>query len=60
MDAASMAIPMSPKSSGARRRARIIVLIKPRPRLVIRKVKIHIPPRTTFFERGSDKVGLTG
>ena len=50
VDMASIAIPRRPKSDGASRRARMMVLTKPRPRLLIRKVKTHIPPRTTFLK----------
>ena len=57
---ASIAIPRRPKSDGASNLASIIVRIKPRLRLVNLRVKTHIPPRTTFFERGSDEVGLIG
>jgi len=60
VDMASMAMPRRPKSDGASRRARIMVLTKPRPRLVNRSPKTHIPPRTTFFERDSGEVGSIG
>ena len=49
----SIATPNSPKSFGASKRARIIVLMKRSPLLVMRRAKIHIPPWMTFFERGS-------
>ena len=53
MDATKRAMPRSPKSPGANRRARMIVRIKPNPRLSILKKKRHTPPRIAFFERDS-------
>ena len=37
-----------------------MVLIKPRPRLIILKAKTHIAPRITFFERDLEEIGCIG
>jgi hypothetical protein len=50
---ANIAIPSSPKSSGERSLARIIVLTNPKLLFMILKAKTHKPPFTTLFERGS-------
>ena len=39
-------MPICPKSSGNSNLARIMVLISPTPRLMIRKAKLHSPPLT--------------
>ena len=51
------AIPSKPKASGANKRARIMVLMNPKPRFIIRRVKTHTPPLTTLFERDSERYG---
>jgi hypothetical protein len=50
-----MTIIMMDKQTG-----KYYVRIKPSPRLVILRAKTHMPPRTTFFERGSDEASLIG
>lgn len=49
----SMAMPRMPKSSGASKRARIMVLMNPNPPFMIRNAKTHRPPLTTLLERSS-------
>ena len=49
-DMAKRAIPKSPKSSGARTLAKIIVLANPKRRLISLREKTQSPPRATRWE----------